>query len=249
MRERGSRILPVLAAAGLLGSCASARPSRTEVKAPEALQSTARFRKEYVLAPDDQIEVVVQRMPEVSRALVIRPDGYISLPLLGDVQASGLTPRELDEKLTELFSARLVSPEVTVIALRVRQSVVYVAGEVGNPVAVPLRDAPTAMQAIAIAQGFRKSASGSKVTIIRLSSDGYLRAIPAGGGIGGQPGPYMALRMATLQPDDLIFVPESGRSQLGRFLDDFISRPLAGFNSVFATYVNFRLLQEINAEN
>ena len=238
-----ARALPLLF---LLGGCASARPSKVDVPLPEPLQSQAKFRKEYVFAPDDQIEVVVQRTPEASRALVIRPDGYISLPLLGDVEAAGLTPRELDEKLTTLFAGRLLNPEVTVIALKVRQSVVYVTGEVGNPVAVPLRDAPTAMHAIALASGLRKSAAGRDVTIIRLTPEGHVRAIPVGGGIGGQPGTFMSLRTAALQADDLIFVPESGRSQMARFLDDFVNRPLGSFQGIFSAYVNFRLVEKLN---
>src|SRR5207302_6366962 len=123
----------------------------------EVVQSSIRFRKEYVLAPGDQIEVVVRRVSEVSRAVFIRPDGLFSLPLLQDVPAAGLTPRELSIKLKELFSARLLDPEINVIPMQVRQPVVYVVGDVNNVVATPFRDAPTAIQAITLAGGFRRS--------------------------------------------------------------------------------------------
>lgn len=235
----------VLALASVLPACASARASVDTVAAPAAVVSTIRFQKEYVLTIEDQLDVVVQRSPEVSRSLVIRPDGFISLPLLGDVQAAGLTVRDLAARLTTLFSARLVDPEVTVIATRVRQPVVYVAGEVGNPSAVPLRDAPSAMQAIALAGGFRRTADTNDIAIIRLAADGRLQAIRVPVQVGGQPGPLLALRLAALQPDDLLFVPESGRGQFARFLDDFIARPLGSVNAILGTWVNFRLSERL----
>lgn len=230
----------------LLVSCASPLTSERLRLSPETLQSTARFHKEYILAPDDQVEVVVQRSPEVSRTVTVRPDGFISLPLLGDVQAGGLTSRELGAKVTKLFSARLVAPEVTVIATRVRQPVVYVAGEVGTPSAVPLRDAPTALQAVALAGGFRHTAASRSVAVIRVTNDGYLQAIVVPTQLKGQPGPFMALRAVPLQADDMVFVPESGRGQFTRFVDDFVNKPLSGINSLFFTYLNFRLIEQWN---
>jgi polysaccharide export outer membrane protein len=224
--------------------CATTTSLR-EVEVPQTVRSAARFEKEYVLGVEDQIEVVVQRVPEVSRQVVIRSDGRISLPLLDDVPAAGLTFRQLDARLTELFAARLVSPEVSVIAVRLRQPVVYVAGEVNNPMAVALTDATTAAQAIVRAGGFRRSADTELVTIVRLRDDGYLEAIAAGGQIEGDAGRFMGLQMAPLQADDIIIVPESGRSQFSRFLEDFVNRPLIGLTSVFGTYVNWIWLREL----
>ena len=237
-------LFSALLAAVLAASCVAPHAKVSQVPVQqEVVQASIRFRKEYVLAAGDQIEVAVRRVPEVSRAVIIRPDGLISLPLLQDVTAAGLTPRELSIKLKELFSARLIEPEVNVIPVQVRQPVVYVVGDVNNVTAVPFRDAPTAIQAISLAGGFRRSASPNDVTIIRLTEDGTLRAITVASKISGQPGPYMALRAATLQPDDIVFVPENGRSQLIRFLDDFVNRPLGALNSVVGTYVNFRLVE------
>lgn len=230
----------------LLPACVSPRTVKSQVPVePQIVQSAIRFHKEYVLAPGDQVEVVVRQVPEVSRAVTIRPDGYISLPLLDDVSAAGLTPPALDEKLTVLLSARLVEPEVTVIASQVRQPVVYVTGDVNAPAAVPLRDAPTAMQAVAFAGGLRRSAAARDIAIIRLTEDGYIQAIPISVEANGQPGPYMALRSALLQADDIVFVPESGRSQLTRFLDDLVIRPVNAINGLLAIYVNFRFIQEL----
>jgi polysaccharide export outer membrane protein len=235
-----------LAAAFLQVSCVSPRAHVSQVPVkPEVIQSSMRFRKEYVLAPGDQMEVVVRRVPEVSHSVIIRPDGNISLPLLQDVAAAGLTPRELNEKLTNLFSQRLTNPEVNVIPFQVRQSMVYVVGDIAasSGTAVPFRDAPTAAQAIALASGLRRSAAARDVAIIRLSEDGYLRAIRVSSGIDGQPGPFMSMRTALLQPDDIIFVPENGRSQVGRFLEDFVNKPLQGLNGALGIYTNYKFIE------
>jgi polysaccharide export outer membrane protein len=212
-----------LIAGALLSGCVA---QRTEVDKlavkPEIVKSAVRFQKEYILFAGDQIEVSVWRVPEVSRTVTIGPDGKISLPLLQDVQASGLTARELAEKLKSLYSTRLLNPEVTVISLAVRQPVVYVLGDVKNPLAVPYRNAPTALQAIGLAGGLLRSTAESDVTIIRLSSDGFLMAIPIDSEAGGQPGPYMGFGLAKLEPDDIVFVPESNRSQAVRFMNEFV---------------------------
>lgn len=247
-RERSilRRLMP--SAFVLLAACESAStPPRDVAVEPTVAQSAVRFRKEYVLAPGDQVEVVVRRVPEASRTVAIRPDGRVSLPLIDDVQASGLTPSELDRLLTERFSSRLLDPDVTVIPTVVRQPVVYVTGEVTNNAAVvPLRDAPTAIQAIAFAGGFRRSAATRHVAIIRLAEDGHLIAMSAAPGERGQSAPVVALRQIVLQPDDIVFVPENGRSQVARILDDFVNRPLAGINAAVGTYVNFQLIDRLN---
>jgi len=229
-----------------LSGCVSTRPKVAQVPAsPEVLLSEKRFHKEYVWVPGDQIEVSVRKVPEVSRTVTVRPDGFISLPLANDVKAAGLTATELRESLTKAFSARLNEPEVTVIAVQVPPPSVYVIGEVGNNTAVPLRNAPTVTAAIAYAGGFRKSAKSKDTTIIRLGEDGYIRAIPVSGGGGGQPGPVMGLRNEFLKPDDVVFVPESGRSQVTRFVDDFINRPLGTLGGALGVYVNVRWIQTL----
>ena len=229
-------------------------PGRVEARAGSAkpasqdqvIQSAERFRKEYVFAPGDQMEVIVRRVPEASRAVIIRPDGFISLPFVDSVQAAGLTPTELKTKLTELLAKRLVEPEVTVIATVTRQPMVYVMGEVGAPASVPLRNVTSAAQAVAQVGGLRRSAANRGMFIIRLGDDGHLRALPIPIVEPKQKGPYLALASAPLQADDIVFVGESGRSQFVRFLDDFVNRPLSGINSVVATYVNFKFISVLN---
>lgn len=225
----------------VLSGCAGSRTSAERIAVPQAVvKSSVRFQKEYVLAAGDQIEVAVWRVPEASRTLIIRPDGFITLPIVNDVQAAGLTARELSERLTTQFATRLVRPQVSVIAMQVRQPVVYVAGDVTTPMTVPLRTAGTAMQAISAAGGVRRSGSEGDVTVIRLAESGFLEAIPVESGADGQPGPYMGLAAMQLQPDDIVFVPEHGRSQVVRFLDDIVLKPLQ-------LILNYKLIQQLNS--
>jgi polysaccharide export outer membrane protein len=228
----------------LTHGCAAARAPETPMPVePRIVQTSSRFKKEYVLIPGDQLEVSVWRVPELDRKVTLRPDGYITLPLVDEVKASGLTPAELDQELTERYSKRLLNPEVTVVAEHVRQPVVYVVGDVRQPAAVPLRDAATALQAVVLAGGLLRSAASRDIAIIRLNEEGYLQAIALTVGLDGQPGPYVALASLPLEADDIIFVPERGRSQIARFLDDFVTRPLLGVSALTSVVVNFRLLE------
>ena len=243
--NRGLAVRAVWASFALLAEvgCMNPRAKIPQMPmSPQVVASANRFRKEYVFAPGDQIEIVVRRVPEASRSVTIRSDGFISLPIVNDVKAAGLTTGELRGDLTKMFSERLVEPDVSVIPTQVRQPTIYISGDVNNPITVALRDAPTAMQAIALAGGFRRTAAEREVAIIRLTDDGHVEAITVSTPPNGQPGPYMALRGVLLQADDIVFVPESGRSQMARFLDDFVNRPLQGINALVGTYVNFRLV-------
>lgn len=231
--------LGALIAVALVPGCVAQRTDVEKLAAkPEIVQSAVRFQKEYFLFAGDQIEVSVWRVPEVSRTVIIGPDGKISLPLLQGVQASGLTARELAESLKKLYSSRLLNPEVTVIPITVRQPVVYVIGDVKNPTAMPYRNALTAMQAIGMAGGFLRTGAEKDVTIVRLSKDGYLRAIPIEVEAGGQPGPYLAYALTQLEPDDVVFVPEHGRAQAVRFFNDLILLPSQ-------LLLNFKIVQTL----
>jgi polysaccharide export outer membrane protein len=223
-----------LLVSALLWGCPTAtRTGVDRIDAPASIvQSASKFTKEYLLFAGDQVEVLVTRFPELSRTVTIRSDGMISLPMLQDVPASGLSARELASDLARRFGARLVNPEVNVIPTQIRQATVIVLGDVKSPQAVPFRNAQTALQAIGMAGGFQRSGAEQDVTIIRLSRDGHLEAIPINVEASGQPGPYLAFAVTQLQPDDVIFVPEHGRAQVVRFIDELVLRPA----QLFMTY-------------
>ena len=247
-RQSRAWIEAVLCLAGSVSLASCVSPSAVKPLAfapPGIVRPEIRLRKEYVLVAGDQIDIVVRRFPEVSKTVTVRPDGAISLPLVDDVAAAGKTIPELGSALTERFSARLVKPEVTVIATQVRQPMVYVVGDVNSVVAVPLRNASTALEAIAYSGGLRRTGASRSISIVRLGEDGYLRTIPVSVTVRGQSGPYIALGQTPLQADDLIFVPENRRSQMTRFLDDFINKPLLEANLLLQPYVSFRFVQAV----
>jgi polysaccharide export outer membrane protein len=249
--SRGVRECFVVLIAVLAVGCSSRAQMTVEAEAAareaavknkqEIVRSSVKYQKEYLLFAGDQIEVLTWRNPEVTRTVTIRPDGYISLPLLQEVKAGGLTPAELAASVTKAYSGRLLNPEVTVIPVQVRQPTVYVLGDVRNPGAFPARQAVTALQALAAAGGALRSGWESETVVIRLSQDGYLEATPVGGRGGGewfltdQVGPYRLLGNTPLQPDDIVFVPETGRSQLFRALADILIP--------FQIYMNYRLIE------
>ncbi len=232
----------------LLQGCGHRKPIVTSVPvAPEVITSSLRFQKVYVFVPGDAMEISVMKSPEVSRTVIVRPDGFISLPVVNEVKAAGKTPPELREELTILLAKRYLNPEVAVIPTVFRQPMVYVTGDVGQAsVAVPLRDAPTALQALTLAGGFRRSSATKAVALMRLSEDGHLKisVIPAADK--SQPGAYAGLRALPMQADDVLFVPENSRSQINRFVNDFINSPLQSAELALGTYTNFRLISYFN---
>lgn len=232
----------VLLAVLLAGCATQSETPNVIADAPQVARSSIKYQKEYLLFAGDQIEVQVWRNAEVSRTVVIRPDGFISLPLLQEVKAAGLTPRELATSVAKAYSARLANPEVTVIPLLVRQPTVYVLGDVKAPGGYPLRQAGTAVQALAMAGGVLRTGWESEAVVIRLGPDGYLEATPIGGKTGGefffteQAGPYRNLGNTPLMADDIVFIPETGRSQFFRALSDLLVP--------YTIYFNYRLIEE-----
>jgi polysaccharide biosynthesis/export protein len=248
-RPRGpSLAFRIVAAAmlALLTGCLFADPPALPV-APQlkVLKSAERYQKEYVLSPGDQVAVSVFHVPAASQKAIVRPDGYISLPLVKEVKAAGLTVPQLDAKLTTRFSEQLVNPDVSVAVDNPREAAVFVVGEVTKPGPVPIRDAPTVAEAVARSGGVPHTADLDNVAVIRLQDDGYITATVVERANSGQAAFYTALSTMLLQPEDIVIVPESGRSQFVRFIQDYINTPLTGVNSIISPYLNFKILSRI----
>ncbi len=132
----------------------------------------------YVIGPDDVLAINVWREPEISRTLPVRPDGSISLPLVGEIKASGQTPLELQAKITEELRAYLSNPQVTVIVQDVRSQRFNIVGEVVRPGSYTLARPMTVLDAIATAGGFAQWAKTSKIYVLRRNKDGSRLIIP-----------------------------------------------------------------------
>src|SRR5438045_3762203 len=122
---------------------------------------------EYVIGPDDVLDVSVWKEPELTRTLQVRPDGKISMPLLNDVQAAGFTANQLSQSIGEKLKKYLTAPQVTIILTQVNSQRVYVIGEVTRPGAYPVLPGMTILQAISSAGGLTQFANGKKIFLRR----------------------------------------------------------------------------------
>jgi polysaccharide export outer membrane protein len=127
---------------------------------------------DYVIGAEDLLQVSVWKNESLSRQLPVRPDGKISMPLLHDIQAAGLTPMQLRDRIAAALAEFMPSPEVSVTVLEVRSYRVSVLGEVQKPGVLQLKAPTTVLEAIALAGGFRDFASPSKIVIFRKNGSG-----------------------------------------------------------------------------
>ena len=153
-----------------------ASPSNTTGERPSAAAPVPIT--DYVIGPEDMLQITVWKNESLSRALPVRPDGKITLPLLHDVQAAGLTPMQLQEKLAIAFGEFMPNPEVSVSVTDVRSYRISVLGEVQRPGVLQLKSDTTVLEAIALAGGFRDFASPGKIMILRKNGDGQTSKIP-----------------------------------------------------------------------
>ena len=121
----------------------------------------------YVIGPEDVIDINVWKEPDMTRIVPVRPDGKISLPLINDVQAAGLTPQQLSTAVTEKLRKFLTGPQVTVIVTEINSQRVYILGEVTRPGAFPLLPGMTVMQALSSAGGFTAFAKMKSIYVLR----------------------------------------------------------------------------------
>ena len=153
-------------------------------RATQAKQAESRAEKralivtdEFIIGPEDVLEVSVWRTPELSREVVVRPDGRISLPLIGEVMVVGSTTSELRDDITEKLKVYKENPTVAIIVKAIKSYYFTVQGAIGGGVGggggkIPLLSHTTLVQAIGLAGGLGPDASRSRITIFRLGIDG-----------------------------------------------------------------------------
>src|SRR6202795_2793756 len=106
---------------------------------------------EYVIGPEDALHIAVWREADLTASLPVRPDGKISLPLLDDVQAAGLTPKQLADSITERLKKYVADPRVTVVVTAINSKRIFINGEVLHPGPMPMLPSMTVMQALSSA--------------------------------------------------------------------------------------------------
>jgi polysaccharide export outer membrane protein len=163
--KRSLALISIFVLALGISSWASEHDKKTNnVAAP---QPVADNDPTYVIGPEDVLNINVWKEADVSGTVPVRPDGKISLPLLNDVQAAGLTPMQLGSSLTEKFGKYITDPKVTVTVTTINSRKVYVLGEVAHPGAVVLTPDMTVLQALTTAGGPTPYAKKSKMYVLR----------------------------------------------------------------------------------
>jgi polysaccharide biosynthesis/export protein len=122
---------------------------------------------EYQIGPEDVLDISVWKNPELSRKVPVRPDGKISLPLVNDIQAAGLTPTELRQQLTKRLAEYVPTPEVAVVVQEVQSLKVAVVGAVKTPGRFMLRSPATVLECLALAQGLTEFAARERIVVLR----------------------------------------------------------------------------------
>jgi polysaccharide biosynthesis/export protein len=150
----------------------SARDSSSEAGTPAGKPESAPAGRDYVIGPQDLLVINVWRDPELSRSVPVRPDGKISLPLVGEIVAGGLTPDELRIQITKGLDLYIRNPQVTVIVQEANSHKFYVIGEVEHPGVFALTTNMTVLDALAAAGGFRDFAKVRQIYLLRLMPDG-----------------------------------------------------------------------------
>lgn len=121
----------------------------------------------YIIGPQDIVDISVWKEPDFSRSVPVRPDGKISLPLLNDVQAAGLTPTQLGAQITTNLTKYVTNPQVTVIVSQINSQRIYILGEVGRAGAYTLIPDMNVLQALSNAGGLTAFANSKKIYILR----------------------------------------------------------------------------------
>jgi polysaccharide biosynthesis/export protein len=129
----------------------------------------------YVIGPDDVLQVLYWREKDVSAEVSVRPDGMISLPLLNDVVAAGLTPDQLHDKVNELAKKYFEDPSVTIVVKTINSRRVYITGSVNKPGTYPLTAPTTVLQLIAMAGGLTEFAKENDIAVMRTENGKPMR--------------------------------------------------------------------------
>jgi polysaccharide export outer membrane protein len=198
---RTPRALAMLVAAAMSVD-AAAQTAPQPAAAPSDLEAA------YAIGPEDVLEIAVWGNPDLTRTVPVRPDGKISLPLLDDVQAAGLSPMQLRSMLVKAFETYMPSPILSVIVREVHSFKVTVIGEVKTPGRYELRSRTTVLDVLAMAGGLSQYAARARITILRHDPGGP-RELPydfekiaarTSGRAAGQDN-------VCVQPGDIIIVP------------------------------------------
>jgi len=207
-----------------LSGCASVVKNPTPITSPGVQTTYGYTEQEYRLQVGDQLDIKFFYNPELNEQVTIRPDGRISLQLVHEIIAVGLTPQELTNLLTKKYAPELKKPEIAVIVRSFSAQKIYVDGEVTKPGMVPLIGSVSVLQAISQAGGMKDTARTSDVVIIRQGEnhDPFVGVVNLDKAIDGTDmGQDIVLR-----PFDIVFVPKSPIANVNVWVDQYVRKNL-----------------------
>ncbi len=226
--------IALLAIGGCAPSAASKPPTVPAAIAAQPISLPPPPAADYVLRPGDMLQVRLFEHPELAELLPIRPDGKISLQLVGDVVAAGQTPAELTAALTSDYARTLRNPSVAVIVKEAAKSRIYVAGEVNVPGLLEVADSMTALQAIFQAGGPKDSAELHNVVLLRYqgTKEPQYQTLDLKGDLKTAD----ARHDLVLRPYDLIFVPKTRIASMNQFVREYVTQLVPATLTLGVTY-------------
>lgn len=175
----------LLASTGLSAQAGSETPappaaSPTAAQPDKNLEATANKAHDdsFVIGNDDVLAIDVWKEQNISKSIPVRSDGKISLPLVGEVQAAGLTPLKLEKEIATKLKSYIAEPEVTVIVQQINSQKFNILGMVNKPGSFPISNSATVLDAIALAGGFRDFAKQKAIYVLRQNADGTQTRLP-----------------------------------------------------------------------
>ena len=205
---------------GLALGCASAPPPAPVAKATSDPADRMPL-AEYRIATGDELEIALPLNPELSVRTFVRPDGKISLELVDEIVAEGLTTAELTEQLQNAYSTELRDPDISVNVVSMAARI-YVDGHVGSPGEYPWSRQVTAMQAVSLAGGLTDTATAKHLIVVRRAAGGEqqvfdidLEQVAEGKGDS---------RDMFLAPYDTVYVPPSRVADVNKWVDQYLRK-------------------------
>jgi polysaccharide export outer membrane protein len=240
-----SRLLPILVVCALSVACVTVGCRTPTQDSAHAARARAREAAAdttppaYAIQSGDTIAIRFVLTPEFDSDVPVRPDGKFALPLLGEVQAAGLTPVALHDELVTAYTSHLRHPEISVNVATFASNVAYIGGEVRNPSVVSLMSPTSALRAIMAAGGSLDSGNLKKVVIVRDrgTPEPEILMVDLSRGL-------QTLENAEdlwLRPRDMVFVPKTGISQANQFIREYI-RDMLPIQSSFSLQYQFTSL-------
>jgi polysaccharide export outer membrane protein len=173
IRSGGRLLIALLAACPLSVPAMALQIPAADSSTADAGRATAKAHDTaYIIGNSDVLAITVWKEPEISRSIPVRPDGKISLPLVGELQATGRTPLQLEQEISGKLKSYITNPDVTVIVQQINSEKFNVLGRVAKPGSYPLTASTTVLDALATAGGFMDFAKQKGVYILRRSPGG-----------------------------------------------------------------------------